>query len=556
MKILIVDEGVDRSSVAAARALASRGWTVGVASWSPANLAARSRAVASWHHVPHTKGDDPVDDERFLSGLQDVVTRFGYDTAVASWTAAVALISRNRDHLGFPVGYGSHEGLMVALDKERLTAEANSVGLAAPQAIPADDASLRALEVPVVVKPALQTESTLAARRCATPSVAIAHRDAILADGGRPLVQEVLQEPLTAVSFVTGPDGFLTYCQQVAIRTWPPEVGVTARGVTTAVDEALRERVERLVERLDYQGLAQIQFLAAADGTLRLIDFNPRYYGSLELAIRAGANHPDAWACLTTGRATRRAVARPGVRFQWLTRDLRASLHAGGPRAAAGAVAFAPRAVHSVWHADDPMLAWKFLRLGLGRRAAKPPRRYRATRLLKGVEPLLEPFLRAGPIRRRLGRRARAAWRTSREPLIVCHGNVNRSPFAEALARKRPASKATSAGFIAEAGRGASEVAIRVGRDHGLDLSRHRSKEVGRRDLATADAIFVFDFANVVHILLTAPSALSRTHFVGALLADGPVFIGDPHGLTDDEQAAAIFSRIADAVSAGESDAA
>ena len=52
MRALIVDEGRERSSVSAARALDSAGWTVGAASARP-NLAWRSRATTAWHEVAH-----------------------------------------------------------------------------------------------------------------------------------------------------------------------------------------------------------------------------------------------------------------------------------------------------------------------------------------------------------------------------------------------------------------------------------------------------------------------------------------------------------------------
>src|SRR4051812_4951579 len=101
MRVLIVDEGRERSSVAAARALAATGWTVGAASFAP-NLAARSRATAEWHPVPHTDGGD----DGFVDALDAVVRRHGYEAAFVVWDRAVAAISRSRASLSFTVGYG------------------------------------------------------------------------------------------------------------------------------------------------------------------------------------------------------------------------------------------------------------------------------------------------------------------------------------------------------------------------------------------------------------------------------------------------------------------
>ena len=169
MRVLIVDEGRERSSVAAARGLVAGGWTVGAASAGGPNLASRSRSVAAWHHVPHT--GDGVD--AFLEGLDDVVVREGYDAAFVGWSAAVAAVSEHRDRLSFPVGYGPHQGVVAAMDKGRLGEIATEVGIRVPATVPASLDALSALDGPVIVKPALQTETGALAKRCSTPAEAM-----------------------------------------------------------------------------------------------------------------------------------------------------------------------------------------------------------------------------------------------------------------------------------------------------------------------------------------------------------------------------------------------
>jgi hypothetical protein len=51
MRALIIDQGLDRGSLAAVRALRDDGWTVGVGS-PVRGLAGSSRAVSRWHEVP------------------------------------------------------------------------------------------------------------------------------------------------------------------------------------------------------------------------------------------------------------------------------------------------------------------------------------------------------------------------------------------------------------------------------------------------------------------------------------------------------------------------
>lgn len=67
--------------------------------------------------------------------------------------------------------------------------------------------------------------------------------------------------------------------------------------------------------------------------------------------------------------------------------------------------------------------------------------------------------------------------------LFVCHGNICRSPYAEArlhaVLSRSPAAEPTvaSAGFLPP-GRPAHRLAIEIGRARGLDLSPHRSRLV------------------------------------------------------------------------------
>jgi len=98
-------------------------------------------------------------------------------------------------------------------------------------------------------------------------------------------------------------------------------------------------------------------------------------------------------------------------------------------------------------------------------------------------------------------RRALNRLRTGSPPrlvLVMCHGNICRSPYAAArlgseLARsEHGAIRIESAGF-AEWGRRCPPFAVEVAAALGLDLSDHRSEQVGRAGVARADLIVVMD---------------------------------------------------------------
>ena len=79
--------------------------------------------------------------------------------------------------------------------------------------------------------------------------------------------------------------------------------------------------------------------------------------------------------------------------------------------------------------------------------------------------------------------------------LFVCTGNTCRSPLAEAIARKVIIERGltdvevASAGTSAWDGAAASDGALLVGMERGLDLSHHRSQTLTREIVRDADVI-------------------------------------------------------------------
>src|SRR5204862_2358158 len=120
-------------------------------------------------------------------------------------------------------------------------------------------------------------------------------------------------------SVVDGERRMVARVQQEAERTYPRGLGCSARAHTVPVDEDLAARVARLLAKLDWSGLSELQFIVPEQGEPLLIDFNGRFYGSMSLALAAGANLPAVWAAVATGRPVGglAGAAVPGVRYQW-----------------------------------------------------------------------------------------------------------------------------------------------------------------------------------------------------------------------------------------------
>ena len=261
-------------------------------------------------------------------------------------------------------------------DKGVLAELAPQVGLRTPATLAAGTAGgLGSVHppLPCVVKPARPHPSGHSAR--------VAHSSAELAailrqlpGDERVLVQERVAGPLVAVAVVLDRDGALAArFQQVARRTWPPDAGDSSVAVSVAPDEDLVERAAELLRSAGYAGLAQLQFVRTDRGHA-LIDVNPRFYGSLPLALAAGANLPAAWHAVASGEEPPRPVAyRIGLTYRWFTGELMTARRVS-PRVLLERPP--PPRVGSVWAADDPAPAAALV----ARELAAPLRR----RLVRG----------------------------------------------------------------------------------------------------------------------------------------------------------------------------
>jgi predicted ATP-grasp superfamily ATP-dependent carboligase len=148
----------------------------------------------------------------------------------------------------------------------------------------------------------------------------------------------------------------LARVQQRAEAIWPAGAGGSTRAVTEPIDEEVERAALSLLRKLGWFGLAQVQFIETAAGKRFLIDVNPRFYGSLGLAIAAGADLPAVWAEQALGRTPGSLrTARPGVRYHAVHGDLKRVVSGSGVlRGLSGCVCYSMRSTPSVWRVNDP----------------------------------------------------------------------------------------------------------------------------------------------------------------------------------------------------------
>lgn len=341
MDALVTDAHIP-SAVSGIRALGRTGLAV-------AALAPHRSAAGLWsrYSASRTVGPDSVTDpDGFVAAVQRVVERHGRLVVYPGQDEALNALVAASLTADATLPYPGPEPLAALRDKSRLADLATDAGLATPSTLasgPADELLSADLPDGAVVKPS-QPGGGFAEVRLADSHDDLRAVLATVPSDEEVVLQERLSGRLMAMSVVVDRDGRLARrFQQMALRTWPPDAGISSLAVSVDPDEALAEACRALLAAAGYWGLAQLQFIDSPGGR-RLIDVNTRFYGSLALALAAGVNLPAAWHAVTLERpAGAPEPYRAGVSYRWLEADAMAAmrgitgrLFARGPRPRTG----------------------------------------------------------------------------------------------------------------------------------------------------------------------------------------------------------------------------
>jgi predicted ATP-grasp superfamily ATP-dependent carboligase len=340
-----------RSSVAAIRGLGRAG--IRVVALGPAHAPGLSSRYASERMVAP---DAAKDRDGFLAVLAAAATRWPGLAVYPGREESLDVLLGGGLTPNARLPYPRRDVVDVLRDKRTLPRLAERAGLRTPRTLhegavgALDQASV---EYPCLIKP-LAKGTALQAAHVLGDEGALSKLMAALPPDEGVIVQERVAGALEAVSLVLAPGGRLVArFQQRALATWPVDAGPSRLAVGLPPDEDLIARTASMLEEAGYWGLAHVQFLTGPDGPC-LIDVNPRFYGSIALAMASGVNLPAVWHAVTVGDPSPSEIPRymPGVTYRWVEGELLAALH-GSPRSAVRR-ARAPR-VGPMWAADDPL---------------------------------------------------------------------------------------------------------------------------------------------------------------------------------------------------------
>ncbi|WP_203300625.1 ATP-grasp domain-containing protein [Marinobacter sediminum] len=329
-KILVLD-GNQRASLAAVRSLGTRGLWIAVGESSAPSLAGSSRFNKKTCIYP----DPHAAPRAFFETLLRLINELEITFLLPITETTTYVVLRYQDELPsfvtFP--FPSEAEVEKLANKNNLFEYADRQGTPIPATVWCQNRQdgLKALplvkDFPIVLKPF--KSKILQADRILSTRVLIAN-DSNEAES-QLQANAFFDYPFTIQSYVqgTGQGIFalfnkgepVCYFSHRRLREKPPGGGVSVLSESAQLDPQLKMYAEKLLIGANWHGVAMVEFRVSPTGTGYLMEVNPRFWGSLQLAIDSGIDFPWWLYLVSTGQEVPEIKWRQR-RVRWILGDI------------------------------------------------------------------------------------------------------------------------------------------------------------------------------------------------------------------------------------------
>jgi predicted ATP-grasp superfamily ATP-dependent carboligase len=300
----VVVPGIEApSTVACLRSLGPRGIRTVVVSED-----ANTPGFASRYCDERVRAPDPADDLAGYSDLLlDLACRPSVRTIIPVREADVYLLAKHKDafaeHVGTP--WPEFDRLRAVQNRKRLFDIAREAGVGVPETRPLTEWD--EWEREAVIKSRYTIVVSDDESSASYPSVRYHHPgdppdvEAIIEEmGHEPLVQGYMSDTAEYGFFALFDQGSpVATFQHRQIRGYKYSGGASAFRESVDIP-ALEDAGLRLLKRLDWHGLAMVEF-KRHDGEFKLMEINPRFWSSLPFSVGAGVDFPFQYYRLSAG---------------------------------------------------------------------------------------------------------------------------------------------------------------------------------------------------------------------------------------------------------------
>lgn len=536
------------SALAIVRSLGRKGHPIQVGSSRTHPIAGLSRYCCHLFVYP----DPLVNVTGFRKALLEQLHRCSYSLVIPVTDLTICPIMEIRESAEAlsPLAMASNEALFVALSKSRTCGLARTLGIPIPKTLIIRDVEefggvQKELTYPVVIK-ADRSKTWLPDGQGLDITVSYALNLRELDDSvsrllplGPVVLQEYVHGEGVGIGVLAVRGDTIFAFQYRRLHEVPLTGGASSYRVSETIDPNLIDYASSLLKALCWDGMAMVEFKRdRKTAKSYLMEINGRFWGSLPLAVAAGADFPSYLFEMIVHQKHKFPINfTVGVRCRCLSREvewLKAVLRRRDPNAIVQFPSYRSilldccrllnpaefsdtldlrdprpgihelsRVVHRI--GDDARNKYSYLR-----------EKHRMRRIQTNRKSLFERFRRAKTI------------------LIICSGNIIRSPFAaELLARLVKHKTTLSAGLEAVPGRQAHPSAVSKAKSLGFDISAHLSLPVTAEMVARADLIFVMEIRHLLLMYKRFSRIRRKTFLLACLDPEAPLEIPDPVSKND-----------------------
>ena len=544
MKILILD-GDTVPALTIARSLGSKGVSVDIAAHHKNPISSFSKHVIDTHCYPHPLHKT----NEFVSWIKKQLEQKHYQLIIPATERTLVPIARTFDGTPYEqqIAMPALDSLEAVLDKAKSATLANQCDVPLPQSWDITNVSdleqhSHAFTYPVVIKPGRSISDS---GRRTQLTVRYAHN----AEELNKICTELLKEThLVLQSYFSGTgvgieliaqQGEILYAfQHQRLHEMPLTGGGSSYRKSVAINPDLLAASKRLIKALNWHGVAMVEFkINLQTGDFIFIEINGRFWGSLPLAVAAGADFPYMlYQLYRDGEVTDTQPYRPEIACRKLSSDIAWFECVLRKDADLRLVTLPP--LRSA--CADMLAMFKF-------------NDYLDVQSFSDLKPGFVDLLNIAKtyIRRFKDKSEEARYRktvlansnyakikmqlsSANNILFLCYGNINRSAAAHVLAEQLchdlPQVTFKSAGFHPNAGRPADPRMCKIAQANQTDMSQCRSQVLDQALIDWADIIFVMESDHVKKLTALSDAATPKTYLLGGLHSkQKAIEIADPY---------------------------
>lgn len=246
--------------------------------------------------------------KEFISQIKSYTKKNKIDIILPFSDSDASLLSYYKEEIDAHIPLPSYKIFQKAIDKYQITKIAESLNIPIPKTIELSnfhniDKVLKRnnLSYPLILKPKIRGDNLLGTKIINSKKELSRYYEYFSSIGKKipiynyknPIIQEFLNEGMIYDCCTLTSNGELiaSLCQYRA-RQMNPYGGIGVVNITCK-NEKLIKHSKKLLETIKYKGPAQIEWLRTRKGTFKLLEINPRFWGTLELSIYAGINFPE-----------------------------------------------------------------------------------------------------------------------------------------------------------------------------------------------------------------------------------------------------------------------